>query len=201
MSEHISEDFALILSALPQDDPERRSALAHTASCVACTRLLERGASLLNLIDAQGGEVEVDPRLKAGILASIDRLEAKRSRTRLEISALALGSWLSVALALLDMRARPGLFPAHAPLCLLWQTLGVTLSLATVALLVPGWASRSSPLRLALVTMGGALSGQLWLRVRCPTHDAPLHVFAFHVSAVVFAALLGYVFARATGHP
>jgi hypothetical protein len=53
-------------------------------------------------------------------------------------------------------------------------------------------------LRLAVVAMGGALIGQLWLRVRCPTHDAPLHVLVFHLGAFFFATLMGYLLARAT---
>jgi len=196
MSDHISEDLALILAALAPDDPERRAALSHAASCAACARLLEHGAAMLDSIDAQPATVEVDPRLKARILASVDRLEAERSGTRWEPYALAIGALLSVALASFDLHVRAGLFPVRAPFCVMWQMLGATLSVAGVGVWARSWAWRASPLRLGVVAMGGALLGQLWLRVRCPTIDAPLHVFTFHVSGVLLAALLGYGLAR-----
>jgi hypothetical protein len=197
MSDHISEDFALILVALDPDDPERRAALAHAESCSACTRLLECGASVLSLIDADQVDVKVDPQLKARVLASVDRLEAERCH-RWEPYALAVGALLSIALGLLDLRLRWDLFPARAPLCFMWQMMGALLSLAGTAIWARSWAWRSSRLRPAVVAMGGALIGQLWLRVRCPTHDAPLHVLSFHISTVLAAALLGYLLARAT---
>ena len=194
---HISEDVALILAVLDHDDPERHAAFAHAEACVPCRRLLQRGASLLSIIDGHKVEVKVDPRLKARILASIDRLEDERSRTRWEPYALAIGALLSVVLALADPHAREGLFPAHAWRCFLWQLLGASLSLTGVSLWARGWAWRSSPLRLAVVTMGGALLSQIWLSVRCPTRDAQLHVLSFHVTGVLLAAMLGYALARA----
>lgn len=196
MSGHISKELALVLAVLDPDDPERRAALVHARSCTACWLLLERGTALLQLVDSDPVHVEVDPRLKARIFASIDRLEGERSRTRWEPWALAIGALLSTVLALFDLRVRTGLFPARAPLCVMWLMLGATLSIAGVSIWARGWAWRTSPLRLGVVAMGGALMGQLWLRVRCPTHDAPLHVFTFHLSGVLLAALLGYVLAR-----
>jgi hypothetical protein len=196
MSDHISEDLALVLAVLDPDDPERRAALAHAESCSACAQLLERGASVLNRIDTHPVNMVVDPQLKARILASVDRLEAARSGTRWEPYAIATGALLSIALALLDFRARAGLFPTRAPLCVMWQLLGATLSVVAVSTWARTWVWRTSPLRLAVVAMSGALLGQLWLRVRCPTHDAPVHVFTFHVSGVLLATLLGYVLAR-----
>jgi hypothetical protein len=198
MSDHISEELALILAVLDQDDPERRAALAHAESCAACTRLLQRGAAVLSLIDAHPVDVKVDPRLKGRILASVDKLEEERVGTRWEPYALAIGALLSTALALLDVGLRDGLFPARAPLCFMWLMLGALSSLAGVGIWARGWALQSSRLRLAVVAMGGALIGHLWLRVRCPTHDAPLHALTFHVSGVLLAALLGYLLARAT---
>jgi hypothetical protein len=198
MSDHISEDLALVLAALDQDDPERRTALAHAEFCSTCARLLESGASVLSLIDADEVDVKVDPQLRARVLASVDRLEQERSRPHWEPCALAIGALLSITLALLDLRLRWGLYPARAPLCFMWQTMGALLSLAGTAIWARSWAWRFSPLRPAVVAMGGALIGQLWLRVRCPTHDAPLHVLTFHITTVLVAALLGYLLARAT---
>ena len=196
MSDHISEDLALILAVLDPDDPERRAALAHAQSCTACSLRLERAASMLQLIDVDPVHVEADPRVKARIFASIDRLEAERPAQRWEPWALAIGALLSSALALLDLRVRAGLFPARAPLCVMWLMLGATLSVAGVSVWARRWAWQASPLRLGVVALGGALMGQLWLRVRCPTHDAPLHVFTFHLSGVLFAVLLWYLVAR-----
>lgn len=193
MSEHLSKDLALVLAVLPEDDPERRAALAHTLSCAACARLLERGASMLSLIDAQDVEVEVDARLKARILKSVDRLEHERHSTGWEAHALALGSLLSIVLALLEKTGHTGLFPEHGLLCMAWQMLGAGLAFAGASV----WARDWAPAQLALAAMGGALIGQLWLRVVCPTYDARQHLFAFHVSGVMVAALLGYSLARA----
>ena len=196
MSDHISEDLALVLAALDPDDPERRAALAHAQACPACSRRIEQGASLLGRIDAQEVAVTVRPQLKARILASIDELERPQPATRWEPFALAIGALASIVIALLDVRGHGELFPARAPLCLMWQLLGALFSLAGVGIWARSWAFRASPLRLATVAMGGALVGQLWLRVRCPTHDAGLHVFAFHLTGVLFAALVGYLLAR-----
>ena len=202
MSDHIQEDLALVLAALDRDDPERRAAVAHAEACPACARLLERGESMLGLIDAQDAPVTVDPRLKARVFASIDKLyQDERPQKRWEPIALAIGALLSIALALFDGHGRDGLFPQRAPLCLMWQLLGALFSLGGVGVWARGWAQRSSPLRLAVVAMGGALVGQLWLRIRCPTHDAALHVFAFHVTGVLFAGLLGYLLARSVLRP
>ena len=71
-------------------------------------------------------------------------------------------------------------------------------ALAAVAVGARNWAWRSSPLRLGVVAMSGALLGQLWRNIRCPTHDAIVHVFAFHVPGVVLAALLGCLLAKLT---
>jgi hypothetical protein len=200
MSDHISEDLALVLAALDRDDPERGAALAHAETCPACTRLLERGASLLGRIDAQEVAVTVDPALKARILASIDKLEQEPG-AGWEPFALAIGLLLSIAMALFDARSVGELLPGRAPLCLMWQMLGALFSLAGISIWARGWALRASPLRLATVAMGGALVGQLWLHVRCPTHHVGLHVFAFHVTGVLFAALIGYLLARSVLRP
>lgn len=196
MSDHISEELALVLAVLDPDEPERRAALVHARSCTACRLRLERGTSMLQLTDSDPVHVEVDPRLKARIFASIERMEAERTATRWEPRAIAIGAVVSVVLALFDLRVRAGLFPARAALCVMWLMLGATLSIAGVSIWARGWAWRTSPLRLGVVAMGGALMGQLWLRVRCPTHDAPLHVFTFHLSGVLLAALFGYLLAR-----
>ena len=198
MSDHVAEEFALILVALDRDDPERVAAFAHAESCPACARLLEREASLLALVDGQAVDVTVNPRLKARILASIDRMEQEPPAMRWEPLALAIGALLSIALALIDLRTREGQFPARAPLCVMWQMLGALFSLAGVGIWARSWALRSSPLRLAVVSMGGALIGQLWLRIRCPTDDAPLHVLVFHMGGFLLATLIGYLLARAT---
>lgn len=196
MSEHIPEDLALVLAALERHDPERLAAVAHAESCPACARILERGASVLAMIDSQQLPVRVDPRLKARVLASIEALDGRRAARPWEPIALAVGALLSIALVLYDGHGREGLFPQRAPMCVMWQLLGALISLAGVGLWARGWAQRASPLSIATVAMGGGLVGQLWLRVRCPTHDAELHSFAFHVTGVLFAGLIGYLLAR-----
>ncbi|HKU41676.1 MAG TPA: hypothetical protein VJR89_26145 [Polyangiales bacterium] len=196
MSDHISEDLALILAELDAGDPERRAALAHARHCPACQRFLEQSACLLDL-DARAVGITIDPRLRARILASVDAFEAARHTRRWEPYALATGALLSVLIALFDVRARPGLFPDRAQLCLSWQLVGAAFSFVGISVWARTWLWRTSPLRVAVVTLGGALLGQLWLRMRCPSHDAPLHAFTFHVSGALLAALLGYLFARA----
>src|SRR5262245_47342101 len=131
IADHIPKDRALLLAALDHDDPERRAALDHAETCSACGKLLARATSVLSLIDAQRIDMNVDQRLKARILASIDTLE---ETTRWEPYALGFGALLSVVLALADRGLRVGLFPAHAWLCFAWQLLGALLSLAGVSL-------------------------------------------------------------------
>jgi hypothetical protein len=198
MSEHIPPDLALILVALDQDDPERRASLAHAARCPECARILSDGQAMLKLIDAQVSEVRIDPRLKARILDAVARAPEQHRGTRWEHIALTLGALLSVWLAWFDGHARTGLYPARGAYCVLWEMLGATLALIGVG----AWAMRTSqrpdPLRLGIVAMCGALVGQLWLRWRCPTHDAGLHILVYHVSGVVLLALLGLLAGRAS---
>jgi len=44
--------------------------------------------------------------------------------------------------------------------------------------------------RLASIAAIGALMGQAYLHTRCEAHDQTLHLFVFHVGAVVLAAVL-----------
>jgi hypothetical protein len=44
--------------------------------------------------------------------------------------------------------------------------------------------------RLASIAATGALIGQVWLHSKCEAHDQGLHLFVFHVGAVLLAAAL-----------
>lgn len=188
--EHIRPELALIVAALDEADPTRRAVLEHTAVCADCRALLEEGQAMLQLLDSYEHACPVHPRLKARILNSVADVPQRRRGIGWEHIALACGAALSAWLAWFDGHARTGLYPAHGPLCLLWELLGVSLVLGPVAWLKQKAVWRS-PTRIALTAMSGALLGQLWLRYRCPSHDATLHVLAFHVTGVLLIALLG----------
>jgi hypothetical protein len=99
--------------------------------------------------------------------------------------------WGALGLVGLVRRARAcWIFPVHGPLCVLWELLGACLVLGAAACLKRK-VLRRSPMRLALAAMSGAVLGQLWLRSRCPSHDAALHVRVYHVMCVLLIALLG----------
>ena len=191
MSEHIPADLALILAALEENDPERREALAHAADCPMCARVLSDGEAMLKLIDAQTAEAQIDPRLKARRLDAVAQAPQEAHGVRWEHIGLMLGAVLSAWLAWFDGHARAGLYPARGHYCVLWELLGATLPLVSAGV----WATRAwlrpDPWRLALVAMSGGLAGQLFLRWRCPTHDAGLHLLVYHTTGVLLAALLG----------
>lgn len=191
MSRHISDDRALILAALAADDPERRAALAHAAHCPRCARVLSEGEAMLALVDAQAAELQIDPRLKARILSAVAQAPQEGRGVRWEHIGLALGAAGSVGLAWLDGRGPPGLFPAHGHYCLLWELLAATLPLIGAGIWATRASARPEPLGLALLAMAGGLAGQLFVRMRCPTSDAGLHLLVFHTTGVLLAALLG----------
>jgi anti-sigma factor RsiW len=190
MSEHIPKDLGLILATMDDDCAERIAAEQHAETCPACAETLRRGRALFELIDAQAEEVQVDARLKQRILQAVAQAP-QRASTPGKALLLVLGLLLSVLLAWFDGRARSGLYPARGHLCLLWELLGATLPLAAAGLYALRRRWRPEPLQLAVIASGGALAAQLWLHWRCPTHDAGLHLLAYHVSGVVLAALLG----------
>jgi hypothetical protein len=193
MSEHTPPDLALIVAALDDDDPTRRTALAHAADCADCARVLHDGEAMLALIDAHAKEVPIDPRLKARILETIARVPQHQRGIRWEHITLVLGGLLSAWLAWFDGQARTGLYPARGLYCVSWEVLGASLPLVGAGV----WAARQrlklSALRVALLAQAGAIVGQLWLRYRCPTHDAGLHVLVYHVTGVVLIAIAGLI--------
>jgi len=190
-NEHIRAELALLVAALDEDDPTRCAVLEHAAHCPRCHALLAEGEALLELLDGYEHESPVDPRLKARVLASVAQVPQRRRSIRWEHLLLAQGAALSAWLAWFDgHHARVGLYPARGHFCVLWELLGVALAFGATALIQRKCLWRT-PTRLALVAMSGALLGQLWLRARCPTHDAALHVLVFHVSAVILIALAG----------
>jgi hypothetical protein len=191
MSQHISDDRALILAALAAVDPERRAAQEHAARCPKCARVLSEGEAMLALVDAQAAELQIDPRLKARILSAVAESPQDRRAPRWEHVGLTLGAVLSACLAWLDGRGPPGLYPAHGHYCVLWELLGATLPLIGAGLWATRTSKRPEPLRLALIALGGAIAGQLFLRWRCPTSDSGLHLLVFHAAGVLLAALLG----------
>lgn len=192
MNEHISADLVLILAALDDDDPERAAALAHATSCPECARLLQQGAAMLALIDAQTAELAIDPRLKDRILEAVADLPQAHRGIRAEHIGLMLGATLSVLLAWLDGHGRIGLFPARGHLCVMWEVLGASLAMLGARLWTTGRRDLCvEPLRVALIAMAGGLGAQLFLHFRCPTSDAGLHLVVFHATGVMLTALLG----------
>jgi hypothetical protein len=63
-SEHIRHELALIMAALDDDDPTRRSVLAHAAECPSCCALLAEGKAMLELLDSTSMNVQSTPTSK-----------------------------------------------------------------------------------------------------------------------------------------
>jgi predicted anti-sigma-YlaC factor YlaD len=189
MSEHIDPALTLALSALAEEDPERRRAWEHAAQCPACRALLDEGAAMLRAIDSEHGLVPVDEALKARVKAAM----AKRARLRWqwEPPALALLALTSLLLAFFDGHPERPLALGVGLHCLLYELGLGMLPVAAMLLLARRGLAAFQPLRVGTLAAGFALFGQLLLRSRCPVHEAMLHLLLFHVSGVGLAALLG----------
>jgi hypothetical protein len=191
MSEHVSAELALILVALDPDDPERVAALAHAAACPACSQVLRDGEAMLKLLDEQSANAEIDPRLRDRILDAVTQ-EPQHS-AHWEHVGLMLVAVLSAWLAWFDGHARTGLYPARGFYCMLWEVLGAALFLISGQLWAVRNGVRLESAQVALVAMAGGLLGQSFLRWNCPTHDAGLHLLAYHVTGVMLTACIGLV--------
>jgi uncharacterized membrane protein YsdA (DUF1294 family) len=200
MSEHIPGDLALIIAALDADDAQRCAALAHARECTQCAGVIREGQAMLELLDAHVHEVPIDPQLKARIMATIAHAPQPNRFARWEQHALVFGMMLSACLAWIDGHARTGLYPARGLYCVLWEVLGA--ALVTIgASLWSRWGRRVPPKRFALLGTCGALLGQLWLRHRCPTHHAGLHLVVYHVTFVLLIACAGLWAVRERAKP
>ena len=192
MSEHISDDLALILAALDAEDPERVAAEAHATACPQCARLLAECTAMLKLLDRQAAEIVIGAHLKRRVLAAVAELPQSERGVRGEHITLMLGATLSVLFAWLDGYGRTGLFPARGHLCIMWEVLGAALAMLSARLWVHDRVELArTPLRVAVLAMAGGLGAQLFLHWRCPTSDAGLHLVVFHSTGVMLAALLG----------
>jgi predicted anti-sigma-YlaC factor YlaD len=189
MSEHIDPALALALSALAEEDPERRRAWEHSARCPACRALLDEGAAMLRAIDSQHGPAPIDEALKARVRANV--LASGRPRSRWEPPALALLALTSLLLAFFDGHLERPLAAGVGLHCLLYELGLGMVPVGAMLLLARRGLAALQPLRVGTLAAGFALFGQLLLRSRCPVHDAMLHVLVFHVSGVGLAALLG----------
>jgi hypothetical protein len=107
-SEHIRHELALIMAALDDDDPTRRSVLAHAAECPSCCALLAEGKAMLELLDSTSMKCPVNPNLKARILTSVTKVPQRRRAIGWEHIALASGGAPSAWLAWFDGHARAG---------------------------------------------------------------------------------------------
>lgn len=189
MTEHVRPEHSLALMALPESDPERRSAESHAANCPACRVLLSEGELMLGWIDDSLKVAPVEAALRNKIKRGFSEPQA-RAESPVARFLLWAGVALSFLFALLD--GHPGeLEPALGLKCMLLENLyavapfGVAAGLALRGIIEP------RPLNLAVVSMAGAVVGQAVLHFRCES-VATLHLLAFHVTGVALAAWLGY---------
>ncbi len=189
MSEHVEPELAMALMAFATDDPERRAIERHAEGCPACRALLDEGRLMLGWVDSCATVPRVDPALKARIRAAVLTPQPSQTSARARW-ALALGMLVSTVLALLD--GAPGeLSPALGLRCLAYENLVAVAPFAVAVLLGMRGVVRMAPMNLAVVSMAGAIGGQVLLHFRCETRATP-HLFAFHVVGVALAAAIGY---------
>jgi hypothetical protein len=187
VSEHISEELAMALSALPEDDAERALAVRHAAGCPACQKLLDEGAAMLSLLDRELTPPPVGAQLEAQVRAAV--LAPRKKRW--EPFALGAGALLSLLMVWLDRH--PGeLAPALGVKCALLELGAGVVPFAWVGQAVLRGQVPVAPLRLALMAMGGGLAAQAFLLTECPARGALSHTLVFHFGGVLLAALLGY---------
>jgi hypothetical protein len=191
VSEHISEELALALSALPPDDAERAAAVRHAAGCPACQALLDEGAAMLTLLDRELTPAPVSPLLEARVHAAV----LGQKGVRWEHIALVLGALMSLLMVWLDQRAG-ALAPGLGIKCTLIELAAAVVPFAAVARAAQQGRIALQPARLALAAMGGALAGQGVLLVDCAAQGALGHTLVFHFAGVILAALLGYAGGR-----
>jgi hypothetical protein len=191
VSEHISEELAMALSALPEGDAERARAVQHAAGCPACQKLLDEGAALLALVDRELTPPPVSAALEARVRAAVHP-----RKKRWEPLALVAGALLSLLMVWLDRH--PGeLAPALGVKCALLEVGAALVPFAWVGQAVLRGQVPVAPMRLALMAMAGGLAAQAFLLTECAARGALSHTLAFHFGGVVLAALLGYGGGRA----
>jgi hypothetical protein len=195
VTEHIEQEQAIALMALPEHDAQRRRALSHAAGCEHCRGLLAEGAQQLLLIEESAPLPVVSRALKERVTAAVwQPPDARWSRPlRWLLSIIGL---ISLALVLRDGHLEQPLSAELGLHCLGYE-LGLGLAPLPVAALVLRLRRvHVAPLPLVALTTSFAFVGQLLLRTRCEASGAGLHLLAFHFGGIVLAGLL----AAATGH-
>lgn len=190
MSEHIKPEHSLALMALSADDPERMAAERHAQTCPACRALLREGELMLGWIDQSMATAPVNVALKNKIRQVVHEPAAKPRELWAKL-LLWLGLTASVVFALLDGHAGE-LRPALGLECMLFENVVAVAPFAVAAWLAKRGSIEQRPLNMAVVSMAGALAGQVILHFRCES-SASSHLFTFHVLGVALAAFLGYV--------
>lgn len=182
MSAHLEDEKLLALAALPADDPERRAADAHAATCSACRARLREHEAMLSVLDASFALPAIPDSLAARVQARV----YPRRWPRL----LLLCTWLA-SLALVPFGGSHVFGLQVGEHCVAAESAFAVLPLAAAV-----WMTRAGRVRLDVASFAsiGGLSGvlgQLWLRSACPIHDATYHSFVFHFLAVIALSLVG----------
>jgi hypothetical protein len=142
--EHIA-DRATFIAALPDDDAEARAAREHAKSCAECAAALERGAGIIQKLDAlpplPAPSAEALRRASESILAELDG------------SAPLARGWPLAAATLVSFGLVLALAKHRAPEVEAWQLAAIVgIAAAAAAFFAPRWARGS----LAAVTIGSA---------------------------------------------
>jgi hypothetical protein len=218
MTDHVSTQRALYLTALAPDDPEQVALRAHGEQCADCRRHVLEAELLLHLLDASEPAFTPSPelrqRVKTAVFGDARRAPAPAGSAR---SAAAAGLWPGLA-RLLAARWAPLhlLLSVAASVCLVWldarpegalhAALGAHCALfesgyALAGLLLGAVWARSRRRAIdasqgAVAGMLGALFGQLLLRTHCDASHALPHLLAFHLLGVLIGSALGALGAR-----
>jgi hypothetical protein len=213
VAEHIPAEQALFLTALAEDDPEKRAALSHAAQCEACARLLRESTSMLRMLDEQAApalepiDARLEARVRAAVLApptaaGLAAQPPAAAHARWEHFAWLVMGLLSGWLIWHDGKPNRPLEAMVGLHCLRYELFCAfgALGIGVVATRLSG-ARALGPLRSSVLAMGGALVGQLLLRTRCEAPDAALHLLAFHGLGVLLATALGGLAGRLLTRP
>ncbi|HEY6878655.1 MAG TPA: hypothetical protein VI299_11585 [Polyangiales bacterium] len=182
MSAHLADEELLAWAALAADDPARRAAHAHAATCSACRAKLREHEAMLSLLDGAFEQPVISDALAARVKARVYPRRWPRW--------VLVCTWLA-SLALVPFGGSHALGLQIGSHCVAAESAFAVMPLALAA-----WLTRAGRVQLDSASFAGiggisGVLGQLWLRSACPIHDATYHSFMFHFLAVIALSAIG----------
>ena len=146
-------DRAGFVAALPEEDPERRAAVEHAATCAACRHALDEGSKLVSYLEALSPPVAPSAETLARVTAAIgEELDRERGSAK---RGLTVSTAISVILvwSLLVLSAR------HRDASAWLVSAALVLATALVSLIA---TARKRPLGALLVLSGASVTFAIW---------------------------------------